>query len=424
PDGVTAEVDADTLRATADGRAWRISTTMPAAPAVLSLRDRAYGRLLVLEPRPDSAPQVRLALPASDTTYQQVPRGHLELSATVSDDVGIDHGYFEYMLTAGGGENFETKTSTGQRVSFGHARAGVLRATLRFDTLAIAPGTVLHIRAVALDANDVSGPGRGVSETRTIRIAEPKDSIAVNPVPPLPIDSMWMSQRLLNMRTDTLARARAQLERTAFRNRSAGDGTAQAQLRQRVLRVISTLEADGVGGTFETETSTKLRQVADMMWTARMFLGVAQPDTALPVMGRILDILDEIRLAHRYYLRGVTPSSVVDIERVRLTGKGDAAVERRQPRARIHDPRRALAARLDAAASLLATSRQAGIDSLTVVRVAALGSAPEVGAALGQAIEALRRGAEARETLAPVRRALEPRPRIAPAGHDQGGAIP
>jgi hypothetical protein len=422
-EGISAALRDGTLHAAENGRAWTVRTTMPAEPVVLTLRDRQYDRLIVLEPRADSAPQVRLTLPASDSTYQQVPRGRLQVVATIADDIGIEHGWLEFMLTAGGGENFETKTSTSGRTSFGRRRSGTLRATIRFDTLGLAPGTVLHIRAIALDANDVTGPGRGVSDTRTLRIAEPEDSTSVNPVPPLPIDSMFMSQRLLNMRTDTLIRSRAQLERKAFVDRSSGYGNSQEELRQRALAVIGVLEADGVGGSFQTETSAKLRQAADLMWTARMFLGVAQPDTARPVMDDILEILDEIRLAHRYYLRGTVPPAVVNIERVRLTGEGEAAVVPREARRPLPGGSAALAARLDAAAALLATSRSAALDSLAHVRVSALRTAPQAAAALGRAMDELRTGAGS-EALAAVRRALEPRARIEQGEAGWGGIIP
>jgi hypothetical protein len=421
--GITAAVQADTTAAEQDGRAWAVRLTMPAAPAVLTLRDRSHSRVVVLEPRPDSAPALRLELPAADTTYQEPPRGALRLAATVTDDVGIEHGFFEVMLTSGGGENFETRTTTTPRTPLGRQRSGTLRATLRLDTLGLAPGTVLHVRAVALDANDLTGPGRGVSETRTLRVAEPEDSISVSPVPPLPIDSMWMSQRLLNMRTDTLVRARARLDRKAFTDRSSGFGNVQEELRQRALAVVAVLEADGVGGAFQTETSAKLRQVTDLMWTARMFLGVAQPDTALPVMADILEMLDEIRLAHRYYLRGVVRPGIVNIERVRLTGEGEAAATARPPRRPLPAEAAALSARLDVAAALVATSRAAALDSLAHLRVSALRIAPAAAAALSTAVERLRAGAGA-EALVPVRRALEPGARMSPAGDGWGGIVP
>lgn len=423
-DGVTARMGETSHAAVRDGRGWMLPITMPVEPVVLTFHDREHRRPVVMEPLPDSAPRVLLAIPARDTTYQQVPRGRLAVEARIVDDYGIDHAYFEFMLTAGGGENFATRTVTGAPVRLGRVREGTLRTTLGLDTLGLAPGTVLHIRAVAVDANDVTGPGRGTSETRTLRIAEPVDSTAAAPVPPLPIDSMWMSQRLLNLRTDTLIRARAQLERREFADRSSGHGNQQEALRQRALAVIGVLEADGVGGAFQTETSAKLRRAADLMWTARMFLGVARPDTARPVMEDILAILDEIRLANRYYQRGVVPPSIVNIEAARLKGEGEAVVERRHARAPLAPESAELSRRLDVAAALVRTSREAALDSLAHLRVAALRIAPEVAATLAGAIEAVREGG-GEEALAAARRALQPRAQVAPRqATGWGGTIP
>src|SRR5581483_8870691 len=108
-----------------------------------------------------------------------------------------------------------------------------------FDTLGLKPGSVIHIRTVAFDYNDVTGPGKGISETRTLRVAEPIDSTSINAAPPLPIDSMWISQRLLNMKTDTLIRTKRKLKREEFVHRSSGYSNAQEDIRKRALAVVA-----------------------------------------------------------------------------------------------------------------------------------------------------------------------------------------
>lgn len=423
--GITAELPHDTVDAAPGGRNWSVGVIMPIEPTVVTLRDRGYRHLVLLEPLPDSAPTVRLRIPATDTTYQHVPRGPLEILATLADDVGLDSGHVEYMLSAGSGENFDVKRIRGSRSRFGNAREATVRAVIRLDTLSLVPGSVVHIRVVAWDANDVAAkPGMGASETRTLRIAEKLDSTSINPVPPLPIDSMWISQRLLNMHTDSLIRARPGMDPKTFAQQSSAASNTQEDIRQRALAVIGILEEDGVGGTFASETSAKLREAVALMWTARMFLGVAEPETAMPEMVKILAILDEIRLAHRYYLRGLLAPLAVDVERVRLTGTDSADAARRAPRQDLPDARRELAARIDRAITLLPRARQAGIDSLTYVRVRALSVAPGVAEALRQAVDALRRGQPADQALARVRRALEPPARITSGPVTWGGVTP
>lgn len=424
PEGVTATLAERELEAGEEENGWGVELTMPEDPLVLTLHDRAYKRLVVLEPVADSAPAVKLQLPAHDTTYQTVPAGKLAIEATLTDDVGLAYGYVEYMLSRGSGESFDTKQINGRRVKFDNDRDATLRATIQLDTLKLGPGSVLHIRVVAFDFNDVTGPGKGISETRTLRVAEPVDSTSINAAPPLPIDSLLISQRLLNMRTDTLIRKERKLERKLFVHTSSGYSNTQESIRQRTLAVIGLLEDNGVGGSFETEASKMLRDAAKLMWTARMELGIAQPDTAMPYMKRILAILDELRLAHRYYLRGLMRPVAVNIERVRMTGTDTAAAARRQARSELRYPHAALAARIDAVASLAKSEPAAAADSLTFIRVSALESAPEAARALEKAIRLLRAGEPVSSVLARVRRALEPRATVASGAAEWAGVMP
>ena len=426
-DGVTAVSGADTLEAEGAGlgRGWTVSIMMPKEPAVLTLRDREYRKLVILDPRPDSAPTVQLNLPANDTTYQTVPKGSLRIEATLSDDIGLANGYVEYMLSSGSAESFDTKLSTGGRIVFGNARNAKLATTIQLDTMKLAPGTVLHLRVVGFDANNVAAePGKGVSETRTLRIAEPLDSTSINPAPPLPIDSMWLSQRALNMKTDTLIRTKRQFEQQAFVHKSSGYSNGQEDIRKRALAVVAILEDDGVGGRFETEPSKMLREAADLMLEARIHLGVAYPDSAIPFMRKALKILDELRMANRYYLRGLMKPVAVNIERVRLTGTDSAKAAGRNPRAELANAAAALAVRLDRAAAIARTEPAAAIDSLTYIRVTALKAAPVVAKALGDAIESLKRGASVDSALAGARRALEPRAQVVVGPAEWGGISP
>jgi hypothetical protein len=377
-----------------------------------------------LEPVTDSSPDVRLRFPAHDTTYQTVPKGKLEIDASLADDIGLDYAYVEYLLSSGSEESFDTKLINGARFPQGNSRASALRTTIDFDTLKLSPGSVLHIRVIAFDYNDVTGPGKGVSETRTLKIAEPVDSTSINAAPPLPIDSMWISQRLLNMRTDTLIRTRRSLAHEEFVHRSSAYSNGQDDIRKRALAVIALLEDNGVGDSFETEASKMLRQAVDLMWTAREDLGVAQPEQAMPLMKKILKILDDLRLANRYYLRGVLKPVAVNIERTRLTGKDSANANARTPRATLDDPHLALASRIDAAVALARTAPSAAADSLVFIRVSALTSAPAVAGALQHAIELLRKGAPADSALAPTRRALEPPARLLGGPAEWGGVVP
>ena len=406
PVGVTLLVGGDTLAAAPEGGGWSRDFRMPAAADVATLRDRAYRRLVVLVARPDSAPTVVLAAPAHDTTYQTVPSKPVALEARATDDIGLATGHFEYLISSGDGEHFTTVTRTGPRQAFGPGRAGTIRAAIRLDTLRLTPGSVVNIRAVVLDANDVTGPGKGVSETRTLRLAERLDTTNVAAAPPDQIDSMLVSQRLLNMRTDTLLRTRGRLTRAAVADRSMSYSNVQESIRLRVVAVVALLEDDGVGGTAPTDVSRLLRGAATEMGTARIDLATAAPDRAMPHMRRALAVLDQVRNAHRYYLRGRMPPVLVDVERVRMQGGGTPAPAPRSPRERVTDVDILLAERVERAARLYPSSPEAALDSLTFVRVAAIAARPALADALARALDRIRAGGALAPSLVPVRRLL------------------
>jgi hypothetical protein len=94
------------------------------------------------------------------------------------------------------------------------------------------------------------------------------------------------------------------------------------------------------------------------------------------------------------------------------------------PRETLSDLHLALAARIDAAASLARIAPSAAADSLVYIRVSALTSAPAVAGALQRAIELLRRGAPAESALASTRRALEPPARLLTGPAEWVGVVP
>jgi hypothetical protein len=177
---------------TTDGR-WQVTATMPAAPAAMRLVDRHFERLIVLQPVADAPPTVVLTTPARDATIRQPLAGTLVLTAEATDDIGLADGDFEYLITSGEEESggVHAREARIGRTAFSGARTGTLHATLHLDALGLNAGDLLSVRAVVLDGNTVSGPGRGVSETRTIRVAttQESDSLALDAGAPLEVDT-------------------------------------------------------------------------------------------------------------------------------------------------------------------------------------------------------------------------------------------
>ncbi|MCU0634918.1 MAG: DUF4175 domain-containing protein [Gemmatimonadaceae bacterium] len=440
------ERDAMTVRTTPD--AWDVALRMPAQPTLLTLSSGARQRAILLEPRADSAPELSLRLPARDTVLR-VAIGTVALSAAIRDDFGVRDAWFEVIVSAGEGENFTFRTTTLGRRTGGNARALTLGATLRLDSLALQPGDLVHVRAVARDGNALSGPGMTGSETRAIRIARANeyDSVAVEGAPPPERLKGLLSQRMLIQLAEALEKRRRTLERDLFVRESQRIARDQNALRRQVGDIIfQRLEDLGAGGEHShddghdhsqmtpaqllaeaREATTQTGEALDFhggespvvainrplleaynaMWDAGSELSIGDPKRALPHMYAALDAIQRARLAERIYLRGRPKEIVVDLAKVRLAGKTDRiGPTARTPRDNDDAPRLARLARFDGALARLATDRDAALLTLLSLRAELLAAPGAAAAALGDAADALRSGRDATEALIAARRAL------------------
>jgi len=101
-----------------------------------------------------------------------VAEGRVVLQADVRDDFGLADAAFEYIVSSGAGETFTFKSGrVAARTFDAGTRSARIEGALTLDTIKLGPGDLIHLRAVARDRNNVTGPGAGASETRTLRIA-------------------------------------------------------------------------------------------------------------------------------------------------------------------------------------------------------------------------------------------------------------
>ena len=456
--GVEATSGDRRLQPAAAGSTWRLRLTMPATPTAIRLRAGDRVRWIVLEPRPDAAPSVRLTAPARDSVLRQ-PTGSLLLAAEASDDHGLASAAFEVIISSGQGESFSFRTlALGARDPRGATRID-LQASLRLDSLNLVAGDVLHLRAVARDANAVSGPGTGASETRSIRVARAGeyDSVAVEGAPPPEVDKSLLSQRMLILAAERLHARRNSIARPQMVSESRSIASDQARLRQRVGELVfirlegedTGEHAHGPGDGHEhgpddlaamtpeqlmaaAEAATAhdgsapldfaegespivnvnrpLLEAYNAMWQAGSELEQGSPGSALPHMRAALDALQRARAAERVYLRGRPPAVIVDVADARMKGAEQGTPAMREPPAGGTDAAVRRARRFDHALELLARRTDAATDSLLLLRLDALGDAPSFAAALGEAIEALRTGRDATGAIVRARRAMAGEP--------------
>src|SRR5206468_10460035 len=116
--------------------------------------------------------------------------------------------------------------------------------------------------------------------------------------------------------------------------------------------------------------------------------------------------------AERLYLRGRPPQVVLDLARIRLTGKDKGSGSVRRPMIGSDSARRSLESRMLRAIDLASRDAAAATDSLLVLRVDALPSDPQFAAALGDAANAMRKrnSTAATQALASARRLLAGQP--------------
>lgn len=449
PRQVRGALDSANVVVTSNGEGWTARITMPARPALLRLHSMTDGRdrLVVLAPVVDAQPAVTLLAPVRDTTVRAAT-GALMLRAQLRDDIGLRDASFEIIVSSGQEETFTFRTTVLARASFGGRHEGELSTRLSLDSLALKPGDIVQMRAVARDANDVTGPGVGSSETRALRVARAGeyDSVAVEAAPPGDPEGQVLSQRMLITLTEALARRRRSIDRPTLLNESRRIAGDQARLRKRVGDVVfqrtggEPLGEEGEAGVPEDKLTPEellerarqagadagtpmdvegdetpilalnkpLLEAFNAMWDAGRALEQGEPAQALPPMRRALAAIERARQAERIYLRGRPAAVIVDVAHARLAGKDKGSSSVSTERVTADPVQRRRAESFARASALLATDREAAADSLLVLRVAALGDSPSLAAALDTAASVTRRGSPDEVALAwaRVRRAL------------------
>lgn len=428
-DGIVARIGGDSIAAITQGDRWSITLRVAERPVAVRLVDGTNERIIALEPIIDEPPAVVLTTPARDSVFR-APRGRLALAADVNDDLEIASASFELIVSSGEGETFAFRSGTLGAVR-PRAKHTSIAASLSLDSLQLKPGDIVHVRAVARDANDVSGPGVGVSETRAIRIARPDeyDSLAVDAAGPTDAEKGAISQRMLIMMTEALQKKRPTLTREAFLGESRAIAADQKKLRRAVGDVVYQRlggEPSGEEGHDETPERAKtmeellaradsatnhsdllhleedespvvavnkpLLDAYNAMWDATMHLELGELNQALPFMRRALAAIQKARTAERLYLRGAPPRVVIDVAAARLKGKDKGSSSTRRSAAGADSLVETWTERFTRIVELSARDARAASDSLLVLRLDALTPAPDVAAAFADAAKALRDG--------------------------------
>ncbi|MEP6778252.1 MAG: hypothetical protein ABJC26_00075 [Gemmatimonadaceae bacterium] len=447
---LTDSAKATSLSVISDTAAWHAKLAMPSTPAEVRFALGATARQLLLEPRADSLPVVRLQSPLADSVYR-IPTGTVKLDAVAHDDFGLSSVDFELIVTSGEGERFTAKTVLLAMQKLAGEKDRRWQATMSLDTMKLEAGDIVHMRAVARDRHPDAAREAGTSETRTFRIARESeyDSIAVEPAPPPEVQKSLMSQRMLLIMTEKLEARRPRLQRAVLVNESRILAAEQSRLRKAVGDLVfqrldgedgadhtsgeaelhgfkieqgklvpippnevTASSSNGAPPTTEAEgdespligINKPLLEAYNAMWDAASALDIADPKTAIPHMKLALAAIERARSAERIYLRGKPPVVIVDVNKVRLAGKDTGQKNDRAAREALSPREAEREAQLLKAALLMRRDVAAATDSLALLRLESLTDAPRFAAALNDALEVARRGGDITNALIRARR--------------------
>ena len=439
------------------GNGWRGDIRIGSAPLALRLRDAVGERWLLVTPVADSAPVATLLRPQADTLVLDTT-AVIRVTGTIHDDIGLRDARLEYIISSGGGEQFTFKSGVLNARKGALGRDAAMTTTLDFGALGLKSGDMMHVRLTAHDGNTLSGPSLGTSETRTIRIprADERDSIAVEQLPPSPVDKSVLSQRQLLMLTERLVARMPSIDRPTMLAESMRIGNDQARLRKQVSDIVfarlgnnpsgehahyagdghehtatdlaaqsapeSVLKAadaatGGVSGMLDSHgdetpvvaVNRPLLEAYNAMWDATRALQGGVPRDAIDPMKRALAAIQRARSAERVYLRGTPPPAVLDLEKIRLVGTDSAKLEARQALAALPATERRRAQRVLSALALVVAGESSALDALRLIRLDALSAAPTLAAAVGDAIDMIEKRRDATAALLRARRlALAP----------------
>ncbi|MEQ8330914.1 MAG: DUF4159 domain-containing protein [Longimicrobiales bacterium] len=341
----------------ADAEGWTATWTVTPSDRGLDLALADAGgavvdrRVLALAVREDRPPDVVLELPAADQVLATAA-GRMPVRARVTDDFGVEGWALHWVRSSGSGESFSFDEGSWAWEAT-DVRGDTLVGTFSLDVAGagLGPGDVLHLRAEAVDRNDVTGPGRGVSATRMLRIATDEQMAEVTTLVGFPIErerEPLLSQRMILLLTEELLAARDSLHAEAFRERANGIADEQDRLRDRVGEIMflreggadepsaapgdpaappQPLEPPGHDhdGAAILDVNLDLVSAFNAMWEASRHLRQAEVAASVPPQETALEHLQRLREGERVFARGRVTRPPLDLEAARGTGEVDEA---------------------------------------------------------------------------------------------------
>jgi hypothetical protein len=284
--------------------------------------------LIPLTVQPDRSPSVRITAPAKDLLLAD-GSATIRLSASASDDLGLDTLEIRYTRVSGSGEHFEfvegTLPAAVRRRSTSEWQAD---ATLALPALRLGPGDSVVYRAVARDER----PGRAgtaTSETYFIEIAGPWQIALAGVDMPPELDRYAMSQQMIVVKLERLRKRESTMTRETLREEAASLAAEQRTVRGNFIFLLGGHVEDEEEeaaqsheiqeGRLENTARRDINAAISQMTRVEQSITALDIGAALPPARAAVEALQRAFGHSRYLLRSLAVRARLDPSR-RLTG--------------------------------------------------------------------------------------------------------
>jgi hypothetical protein len=296
------------------------------------------GPLVPVTVTPDRAPAITVDAPGRDLLLPASVDG-IPVSASATDDFGLESLEIRYTKVSGTGEQFEFEEGTlPLALSRSTEREWQGRARLALNALKLGPGDALVYRAVGRDRRQ-GDAGLASSDTFFVEILGP-GQVALEGVEMPPEQERYaLSQQMVVLKIQRLRARERSMNRAALEEEAAAIAAEQRAVRANFIFLMGGHVEDEFEeaeqsheiqeGRLENNARKDISAAIHQMSLSEQGLTAVDTGRALPPAKAAVEALQRAFGRNRYILRSLAARSRIDPSR-RLTGELDAAADWRR----------------------------------------------------------------------------------------------
>jgi hypothetical protein len=289
----------------------------------------AVGRLIPVTVSPDRAPTIRVDAPGKDMLLPDARRT-VALSASATDDFGLQSLELRYTKVSGSGEQFEFKEGTlPLSIARPSARAWTARGDIAIAALGLSPGDSLIYRVVGRDQRP-GDAGLASSDTFFIEVAGPGQVALEGFEMPPDNERYALSQQMIVLKLERLQARERSLDRPTLEGEVGNIAAEQRAVRANFIFLMGghvedeeeeAAHSDEITeGRLENTARREIMTAIQEMGRAEQGMAIVSTSAALPPARAAVEALQRAFGRNRYLLRTLPVRSRIDPSR-RLTGE-------------------------------------------------------------------------------------------------------